>query len=627
MCGISGILERAGDPAPRARRVAEMSAALAHRGPDDRGAYDDPDVSLGFRRLAVIDLETGRQPIRLENDAAVIVLNGEIYNFRELRRELSGRHAFQSKGDVEVVLRLYAEQGIDCLRRLNGMFALAIWDRPKRTLYLARDRFGIKPLFVSRVGHSLAFASEIGALLAGGFPPSVRLDRLELRHCLFQKYTSPHGTILEGVEPLPPATVLESGPTGERSYLYWEAPQESSEPALGDDDAVERLGGLLREAAARQLVADVPVGLFLSGGVDSGALAALARQATGGSLSTFSVGFGGSEAASELPFARKTARALGTDHHELLIEPRQVATDLQAILGALDGPLGDATAVPTWYMSKLARRSVTVALAGEGADELFGGYDRQRFDVWIDRLGPLGRRLAPATLRLRRRPLSPRLRRRLRLPPGLARQLDWSRVFEASEIDGLVREPLPDEVRLHSLHAGLAERWRRHAKLDALNARLEVDRDLFLPGDLLAKVDRMSMAHSLEVRVPYLDNEVAEFVIGQPGSRKVRGRQVKWLLRRFAASVLPASIASRPKQGFDVPVGEWLRGPLREPLTDLLSEQAVRARSMFRPEAVTTLVTQHLRGEADHGDRLWLLLAIEVWLREALDRSAAVPVR
>jgi asparagine synthase (glutamine-hydrolysing) len=626
MCGICGMLDARGDPGARASRVEEMTAALVHRGPDDRGRFDDADVSLGFRRLAVIDLETGQQPIRLEDDAAVIVLNGEIYNYRELRRDLARRHTFRSKGDVEVVLRLYAEEGIGCLRRLNGMFALALWDRRERKLYLARDRFGIKPLFVSREGDRLCFASELGALLAGGVPESPRLDRLELRHYLFQKYTSPHGTILEGVRPLAPATVLEIAPDGERSWRYWDPPGvgEATGP-LGDDDAVERLGELIGEAATRQLVADVPVGVFLSGGIDSGTLAAMVRRSTGGAPSTFSIGFGGSkDVANELPQAAAIARFVGTNHHELLLEPRRVADDLPAILGALDGPLGDPTAVPTWYMSKLARETVTVALSGEGADEIFGGYDRQRFDAWMDRLGPLGRRVVPGAMALARgRRPSPRLRERLQMPRGLDRQLDWSRVFTAGEIDALAREPLPDEGRMHALHEDLARRWHERADVDPINARLETDRELFLVGDLLPKVDRMSMAHSLEVRVPYLDNDLADFALTQPGSRKVRGRQVKWMLRRFASSVLPDDAASRPKQGFDVPVAEWLRGPLREVLTDFLSESAVRRRGLFRPEAVSAMVDRHLGGEADHGERLWLLVALEGWMQASLDRRPA----
>jgi asparagine synthase (glutamine-hydrolysing) len=599
-----------------------MTRRLEHRGPDDEGRYEDTDICLGFRRLAVIDLETGQQPIRLEDDRAVIVLNGEIYNFRELRRELEGRHEFKSKGDVEVVLRLYSEQGIDCLRRLNGMFALAIWDRSRRTLYLARDRFGIKPLFVCRQATKFVFASELASLVDAGFPGELLLNRLELRHYLFQKYLSPHGSILQGVQSLPPATVLEIGPKGERSFRYWDAPQVDDEP-LRDAEAVERLSGLLSAATRRQLVADVPVGVFLSGGIDSGTVAALVRQAEAGPVRTFSVGFDSPDVANELAAASRTARRLGTEHHELELEPRRVAQELSSIFASLDGPLGDATAVPTWYLSRFSRRTVTVALSGEGADEMFGGYDRQRFDAWMDRLGPLGRRIAPGALTLAGRRPSPRLRERLRMPPGLARQLDWSRVFTSAQIEALAAEPLPGEEQMLTLHAGLAERWHELEQVDPVNARLATDRELFLVGDLLPKVDRMSMAHSLEVRVPDLDNELADFILARPGSLKVRGRQVKWLLRQVAARVLPQGAADRRKQGFDVPVSAWQRGALRDALTDYLSEETVRRRGLFRPHAVTAWVRQHLEGEADHGERLWLLMALEGWMQGVLDRRAA----
>ena len=621
MCGICGILGEQGGPDLRRRRVERMTAAMQHRGPDDQGFYEDPDVCFGFRRLSVIDLETGNQPIRLENDRAVIVLNGEIYNYRELRRELEPRHRFRSRGDVEVVLRLYAEEGIDCLRRLNGMFALAIWDRPKRTLFLARDRCGIKPLYVCREEGQLAFASELNTLLAGGLPADREIDRLELRHFLSQKYTSPTGSILRNVRALAPAGVLEIGPSGERRYRYWEPPA-AVDREIGAARVVELLSRKLSESTERQLVADVPVGVFLSGGLDSSTLTALVRRSGSGPVRTFSVGFEGPGAVSELPAASRVARCLETEHHELHMNPAQVARDLDRLLAGLDGPLGDATVIPTWYMSQLARRTVKVALSGEGADELFGGYARQQYDVWIDRLGPGGARLLPAALRLSGRAPSMRLRRRLHMPPGLARQLDWSRVFSEEQIDRLALDPLPSEGQMLASHRDLAERWQARARTDPLNARLETDRELFLPGDLLPKVDRMSMAHSLEVRVPYLDNELLDLLTGLPGRLKVGWLKNKRLLRRCSAAILPREIAARRKQGFDVPISTWLRGPLREPLTDYLSAATVRRRGLFRGEQVGAWVREHLEGTADHGERLWLLLAFEGWQQQALDRAA-----
>lgn len=604
----------------RDARVARMSGAMVHRGPDDHGSFSGERVSLGFRRLAVIDLETGRQPIRLEGDRSVIVLNGEIYNYRELRRELTPRHVFRSSGDVEVVLRLYAEEGIDALKRLRGMFALALWDRSKQTLYLVRDRFGIKPLFVCVAGETLAFASELKALLAGGFPARRELDRLELRHYLFQKYPSPGGSILEGVRALLPGTVLEIGPAGTREYRYWDPPADAG-GAVSEGDTLSRFADLLRAAVRRQLVADVPLGVFLSGGLDSSTLTAIVREAWPGSLETFSVGIDGGGSVSELPWAARVSRRLGSVHHELRMDAREVASDLDAILESLDGPLGDATTIPTWYLSRLARERVTVALSGEGADEIFGGYPRQRYDTQIDSLGRLGRWLLPMALRLLGKAPSARFRRRLRMRPGLGRQLDWSRVFTDESIDDLVAEPLPSEDEMLGLHARLAEQWERTARVDAVNARLDLDRELFLPGDLLPKVDRMSMTHSLEVRVPYLDEDLVNFVTRLPGRYKVRGREGKVLLRRFATSILPQGVVSRPKQGFDVPIAAWLRGPLREALTDYLSLETTRRRGLFRPERVSALVSEHLDGVADHGEPLWLLLVLEGWQQRVLDRA------
>jgi asparagine synthase (glutamine-hydrolysing) len=619
MCGICGILDPRGDRRERDRRVVAMSSALKHRGPDDVGTFADQHVSLGFRRLAVIDLETGQQPIRLEDERAVIVLNGEIYNFRELRSELESRHRFRTRGDVEVVLKLFSEEGVEGLRRLNGMFALAIWDVPARTLFLARDRFGVKPLFLFRTADGYAFASETRALLAGGFPPDRELNRVELHHYLHQKYVSPGGSMVRGIRSLRPGTVLEVSATGEREYRYWDPPAAVDE--VDDVELTRRLESCLEQAAERQLVADVPVGVFLSGGLDSSTLTALVAKRSS-VVRTFSVGFRDGDVANELPAARQVAQALGTEHRELVMNAGDVAADLDQVLGALDEPLGDATCIPTWYMSRLARSEVVVALSGEGADEIFAGYPRQVLDLWMERLGP-GRRLVPATLRLSGRRVSERLKRRLRMPPGVERQLDWSRVFTADGIEALTVDPLPPESEVLALHPEMTRRWAELAARDPLNARLEVDRLGFLPGDLLPKVDRMSMAHSLEVRVPYLDNEVADLVLPLPGRTKVSGTQGKVLLRKVAARVLPGPVAARPKQGFDVPISSWLRGPLRGAMTDLLSESTIRAAGLFRPEVVTRLVTEHLEGVADHGEPLWLLVALEGWRARVLGSAVS----
>ena len=614
MCGIAGILGRE-DADERKRRVLAMTHALTHRGPDDEGFFDDESVTLGFRRLAVIDLETGQQPIVNPERQLAIVLNGEIYNFRELREELQQRgHRFRTRGDVEVVLRLWAEEGEACLERLNGMFAFAVWDGGQRTLYLARDRFGIKPLYLCRDGGELIFASELRAMRAGGFPASPRLDEVQLRHYLAYGYLAPDGAPLNGVRSLPPASVLAvNAEGGERLTTYWRPP-EPGEHAVVPAEIAEMLGAELARAVERQLVADVPVGVFLSGGLDSSTLCTLAQRRISGPLQTFSVGFEGPGAVSELPYAREMAAFLGSDHHELVMDPATVAGDLDRILGDLDAPLADPTTIPTWYMSRLAREKVTVVLSGEGADEMFGGYARQRYDVGLDRLGAAGRRLLPIVLRLAGRRPSDRLRRRLRMTPGLERQLDWGRILSADEIDDMaVALPVSEEAML-SPYTELAARWREYSASDPVNGRLAADRETFLPGDLLPKVDRMSMAHSLEVRVPYLDNEVVDLVLPLPGRLKQSLRRDKILLREAAADLLPPSAAARPKRGFEVPIGAWLRGPLRPAMFDLLSWETITRQGLLQPQSVGRLVDEHLRGQMDHGRALWALMVLSAWL-------------
>jgi len=614
MCGIAGILGRA-DAEDRKRRVGRMTSALSHRGPDDEGFFDDHHVSLGFRRLAVIDLETGEQPILDKERSLAIVLNGEIYNFRELRQELEDKgHQFRSTGDVEVVLRLWAEEGPECVRRLNGMFALAVWDGRRRELSLARDRFGIKPLYLCRGGDGLAFASELRGLRAGGFPEAPRLDELQLRHYLAFGYLSPEGAPFAGVESLPPATILTvDADRRERVEAYWKPPAPG-EPSAVSGQIVGEMREVLENAVGRQLVADVPVGVFLSGGLDSSTVSALARRRVSGPLQTFSVGFEGPDAVSELPAAREIADHLESDHHELMMDPEEVARDLGQIIDGLDTPLADPTAIPTWYMSRLARERVTVALSGEGADEVFGGYARQRYDVALDRVGTVGRRLLPAALRIAGRPLSERLERRLRMAPGLTRQLDWGRVFSAAEIERLTASRAASEAELEAIYRELDDSWHGWADIEPVNGRLEADRCTFLPGDLLPKVDRMSMAHSLEVRVPYLDNEVVDLVLTLPGRLKQTMRRDKILLRDVATGLLPQAGSLRRKRGFEVPIGAWLRGPLRPALTDQLSPANVAGLGFLRVVEVSRLVDEHLAGGHDHGRALWSLMVLSRWL-------------
>jgi asparagine synthase (glutamine-hydrolysing) len=405
-------------------------------------------------------------------------------------------------------------------------------------------------------------------------------------------------------------TVKDAG--RERLSSYWSPPEPGATGSV-PDQVVEHMREVLESSVERQLVADVPVGVFLSGGLDSSTLSALAQRRVSGPLRTFSVGFEGPDAVSELPAAREIADFLDSDHHELMMDPDQVARDVEQIIDGLDTPLADPTAIPTWYMSKLARGQVTVALSGEGADEIFGGYARQRFDVALDRIGIVGRKLLPAAMLLVGKKPSARFARRLRMRPGLERQLDWGRLFSGGGIERLVGTPAATEAAIHGPYAELGRRWIEWDDVDAVNGRLEADRCTFLPGDLLPKVDRMSMAHSLEVRVPYLDNEVADLVLALPGRFKQSLRRDKILLRKVASSLLPTAGFLRRKRGFEVPIGAWLRGPLKMALTDLLSPANVADSGVLRASEVSRLVEEHLAGGCDHGRALWSLMVLSRW--------------
>jgi asparagine synthase (glutamine-hydrolysing) len=394
---------------------------------------------------------------------------------------------------------------------------------------------------------------------------------------------------------------------------YW-APPEGVEVDRGVAETAGRLRSVLEAAVERQLVADVPVGVFLSGGLDSSTVTGLAARAVSGPLRTFAVGFEGPGAVSELPFAREVADHFGTDHHELMMDPAEVESDLETIVDGLDAPLADPTAIPTWYMSRLARERVTVALSGEGADEIFGGYARQRYDVAMDRFGGAGRTILPLRVRAAGRRPSAKLRQRLRMDPGLARQLDWGRVFAADDIDAVVAAGSASEDAMLAGYEGLEHRWHELAVGDPVNGRLMTDREIFLPADLLVKVDRMSMAHSLEVRVPYLDNEVADLMLALPGRFKQSLLRDKILLRSAAASVLPSSASRRKKRGFEVPIGAWLRADLQPSLLDWLAPETIRRQGLLEPREVSRMTEEHLRGRGEHGKALWALMVLSRWL-------------
>lgn len=623
MCGIFGKLGPGRGPLDGLRARRDL---LTHRGPDAPGEYVNGDVYLGVRRLRIIDLVTGDQPIANEDQTVWAIHNGEIYNFRELRGDLEARgHHFATQSDTEVLVHGYEEFGTELPSRLEGMFAFAVWDAPRRRLLLARDRLGKKPLLyaIPRPG-CLAFASEFEALVRD---PDVdaSLDHGALDLYLSFGFVPAPRTVYRGVHKLPPAHRLVWEDATLDLAPYWSLPQHGTrEPS--ESEAVAELIERLRTAVRARLVADVPLGAYLSGGVDSSLVVALmAREA--GAVRTFSIGFEDADY-SELEHARRVARRYATEHHELVVRP-----DVEAVLPLLarryGEPYADSSAVPTYYLARMARERVTVVLNGDGGDEAFCGYDRYRAMQLAARLDllPAGVRqaLAAAGLPLlapRARAPSPALRAQrfleaLPLAPE-ARYLAWVGVFTEAQKEHLlhpdVRCALDDAADPVAL---MAQAMRGSRAAEMANA---ADLALYLPDDLLAKVDIASMANSLEVRSPFLDREVVEFGVSLPLHLKIRGAVGKYLLKRAAEALVPRENLYRPKMGFGVPIGRWFRGKLRGLLEDTILSPRALQRGYFRPEAVRALVAEHCSERRDHTQRLWALVMLEQWHRELVDR-------
>jgi asparagine synthase (glutamine-hydrolysing) len=613
MCGIYGWVGRF------ARDLGLHHACLRHRGPDEAGTFRDAvahpegevQVAFGHQRLKIIDLSPAAAQPMLTGHGTVIVYNGEVYNYRTLRLELEGKQVrFRSASDTEVVLRGYETWGLEVLPRLNGMFAFAIWDRRARRLVLARDPVGVKPLFYALLPHGVVFASEIKALLR---TPGIddALDPLGLADYFTVGYTVGERTVFRAIRKLLPGHVLVWRDGGIECRRYWSPPAVT---AVSEADAVARLDELLRRAVERHLIADVPLGAFLSGGVDSSLIVALMRRVAGGPVRTFCVGFRGLGLYDERPFARQVARLFDTEHteHEVVVRP---LADIERIAGAFDEPFADSSAIPTYYLAETTRRHVTVALSGTGGDDLFGGYRRYASPTLR---GALARLPAPVRQWLRRAVAALPQNRRSRLGQSAlfarraldARAAD-GRVWYADLMTLLDREllmrvapDLPPPVA-HPLAPLLTA-----GPLDGGAGYLAADFFSYLPDDLLVKEDRMTMAHGLEARVPFLDREVVEFAWALPQSFKVRGLQTKVLLKRVALRWLPREIVFRPKHGFAVPVSEWFRGELRG-----LGLEVLLGGDLLDPRAVRDLWDRHQRGEADLGPQLWTLFAYRLWER------------
>jgi asparagine synthase (glutamine-hydrolysing) len=610
ICGIAGAADRA--------RLEAMSATLVHRGPDSSGEYVDGPVALGSRRLSIIDLAGGDQPIFNEDASVVVVQNGEIYNHPELMRELQrDGHAFRTHCDTETIVHLYEQHGLDFARRLRGMFAIAIWDTRERRLVLARDPYGIKPLYYRDAGGTLEFASELRALPRG----EIDLDALEA-FLAFNSIPSPW-SIFREVRKLPAGHLLVWTEDGGVMVERFARPAPVAEGELrGGDEAelVEELRARMRDSVRAHLLADVPVGVLLSGGVDSSLLAALAAQETSEAVHTFTVGFA-ERSFDERADARRVAERYGTNHHELLLRPDPTLL-LPTLAAAFDEPFADSSALPTYLVSQLAAQHVKVALSGEGGDELFGGYYTYAADLLADRVAPLARLASPVVEhlpstggRVSLEYRAKRFTRAARLPP-LERHHGWKEIFSLEARETLTgRTSSFDPVDAYRARYDEAEGAERLARLQY------VDFAVYLVDDLLVKTDRASMAHSLEARVPFLDPVVSNFAFTLPRRHRVRGLSKKVLLRKAAEPLLPREVVHGRKRGFSIPAAAWLRGELEPFARATLSPETLRRQGFFRPEAVTRLMDEHVARRQDWSRQLWGLLAFTLWYEHHVEQE------
>ena len=631
MCGICGIYDFSRGQSPDPAVLERMSASLFHRGPDAGGVHVDGPVGLAARRLAIIDIAHGDQPMLAGDGDICVVQNGEIINHLELRAELEREGVrFRTGCDTEVLPLLYLRDGPEFVSRLRGMFAVALWDRRRRTLLLARDRFGIKPLYYACGDGRISFASELKALLRQpGFSREVDPEALQ-SFLAFNSIPAPL-TIFRAARKLPPGHLLLCDEqAAEPRVVRYARPAPAPVPELRrepPEQLAEELRERLRESVSAHLLADVPVGVLLSGGIDSSVLAALAAGASSSRVSTFSIGFR-ERSFNELDLARQVAQRYGTDHHELVVSPR-IADLLPKLAAAFDEPFADSSAVPTYLVSELAAANVKVVLSGEGGDELFGGYEVYAADLLALRVGPMAARLAPLVERLPssdgRVSLEYRAKRFVRaaaLPP-LERHHGFKEIFSPAQqarlLLGQWRQAPADPL----------VRWRRRfdeTEGAPLLARLQdVDLGIYLADDLLVKTDRMSMAHSLEARVPYLDPVVADLALALPTKLKVRGMAKKRLLRQAAAPLIPETILKARKRGFSIPAAAWLRGELAPLARDLLSPERTRAQGYFEPSFVTALLDEHVARRQDHSRQLWGLMSFTLWAEQADAAAGGAP--
>lgn len=615
MCGISGIatFNESGVPEGVIQRI---NAALRHRGPDDDGYFHGGDgkVILGHRRLSVIDLASGRQPIFNEDGRVAVIFNGEIYNYIELRNELKEKgHTFATQSDTEVIVHLYEEMGRDCVNRLRGMFALAVWDSRKEELFLARDRVGKKPLYYAVAQGVLYFSSEIQALYeVPEIPKEIDYDAID-QYLTYSYIPSPY-SIYKAIKKLPQAHYLAFNTNGVAVTRYWQ-PDYRRKTSLDYEEAKQELVRILSEAVRLRLISEVPLGAFLSGGVDSSAIVALMSRLSDRPVKTFSIGFPDKEY-NELAYAKEVARLYHTDHHEFIVEPNRLDV-LSDIVRHFGEPYGDSSAIPTWHLSRLTRQHVTVALNGDGGDELFGGYPWYRVMHGFSRASnPISRWMARSLLSIGRNHLPRRVQRGLELlGDAEAHRFQSLRSF----VNDRDREILYHEQFRRRL-AARAEEYLSglydESIPDDYDRALCADFLSYLPDDLLVKVDRASMAHGLECRSPFLDHELIDFACGSPVAWKIQGGKTKKILKESIGGWFPNGFVDRPKMGFTVPIGKWFRGEMRPFIWEQLTAGALSRMDLLEPQSIKMMLAEHFDGTRNHETRIWNIFMLGLWFEE-----------
>jgi len=626
MCGISGIYRGSDGPPVERRVLKNMLDIIRHRGPDDDGMFLAEQVGIGMRRLSIIDVAGGHQPITNEDGSVVVVFNGEIYNYRELAEGLRARgHRLATNSDTEVIVHLYEELGPECVHQFRGMFAFAIWDKRAKRLYIARDRLGIKPLYYTQVGETLVFGSEIKSLLQ--FPGvTAEPDLAAISNYISLKYVPAPQTMFAGIRSLPPGHTLTCDGNGMRIAQYWDVSFEGeNDPRCSEEEYADRLHELLRESVRLRLRSDVPFGAFLSGGVDSSIIVALMSEMLDEPVKTFSVGFERTQRRSdELPYARQVAEQFGTQHHEVFMRPDEFVGLAEKVVWHLDQPIADQATMATYVVSRLAAQHVKMVLTGEGGDELFAGYARypgERMSPLFHYLpGPVKWALMGLANRIPQLERPKIALRALCQRNEAQRMVHWFPLFTNDMRAELTRGEVP-QFSNESAAAVFAACLKRTDARRTLNRMLYVDTKLWLADFLLLRGDKLTMANSLEGRVPLLDHKLVEFAASLPPRMKLKGMMRKYLLKKVARRYLPNTIVDRPKEGFPLPINDWFRGPVRTYIRDMLAPETIQRRGLFNAPYIEQMLQQHESGFNDHGALLWGLVCLEQWYRVFIDST------